>query len=72
MRLCVANAPAGSGGLANLAATLPFSAQGQLVADYIVETSGGGGTGATVNTSIDGGVTTGGHSQTGGATFESK
>jgi len=35
---------AGSGaGLANLAASLPFPAQGQLIADYIVESNAGGG-----------------------------
>jgi hypothetical protein len=34
---------AGSGGgLANLAASLPFPPQGQLVADYIVESNAGG------------------------------
>ena len=52
------------GGLANLAATLPLSAQGQIVADYIVESKGsggGGGGGAT-------GVISGGGSAT-DATF---
>ena len=31
------------GGLANLAASLPFPPQGQLIADYIVESSAGEG-----------------------------
>ena len=35
-------APGSGGGLANLAASLPFPPQGQLVADYIVESSAGG------------------------------
>jgi hypothetical protein len=35
-------AASSGGGLANLAASLPFPPQGQLVADYIVESSAGG------------------------------
>ncbi|CAF3482738.1 unnamed protein product [Rotaria socialis] len=34
---------ASGGGLANLAASLPFPSQGQLIADYIVESGAGGG-----------------------------
>ena len=37
----IGTTPSG-GGLANLAASLPFPPQGQLVADYIVDSSAGG------------------------------
>ncbi|CAF2175216.1 unnamed protein product [Rotaria magnacalcarata] len=37
---------ASGNGLANLAASLPFSSQGQLIADYIVESTAAGGDGA--------------------------
>ncbi len=52
---------AGSGGgLANLAASLPFPPQGQLVADYIVESTAGG-----ISSSGGSGFTTD-YQQTGG------
>lgn len=57
---------ASGGGLANLAASLPFPPQGQLVADYIVE-SGAAGHGGSEQFGGAGGVTGSG---VGGATYE--
>ena len=57
-------APGSGGGLANLAASLPFPPQGQLVADYIVESSAGG-----VNSSGGSGFASDIKQQTGGTSF---